>query len=365
MRVLITTDAVGGVWTYTSTLVRALVERGDSCMVAIVGEPTAGQLASLPAGVDREAAPHPLEWLPGVGEEDIRRATGWLEGLARRWGAELVHLNQFAYAAGDFGAPTVVVAHSDVLSWFGEVQDRAAGPEWERYRGWVRAGLTSAGAVVAPTCYQSGLLARHYGRAADRVIYNGAPAPPPAERTPASARPFVLAAGRAWDEAKGVAVLDEALDLMGEAAPSAHLAGPLEGPAGESYRPRRLSAHGRVDRAAMDRLYDNTALYVAPSLYEPFGLSPLEAALHGCGLVLSDIGSFRELWQDAAVFVPPGSPGPLASALADLLDDRPRLDALAAVARARARDRYTVARMAEGYRALYAGLTGQALEVAL
>jgi glycosyltransferase involved in cell wall biosynthesis len=45
------------------------------------------------------------------------------------------------------------------------------------------------------------------------------------------------------------------------------------------------------------------AIFAAPALYEPFGLSVAEAAASGCALVLSDIPSMRELWGDAALFV--------------------------------------------------------------
>src|SRR5262249_40439508 len=45
-----------------------------------------------------------------------------------------------------------------------------------------------------------------------------------------------------------------------------------------------------------------SSIYAATSQYEPFGLAPLEAALSRCALVASDIPSFRELWDGAAVF---------------------------------------------------------------
>ena len=48
-----------------------------------------------------------------------------------------------------------------------------------------------------------------------------------------------------------------------------------------------------------------TAVFVSPALYEPFGLAVLEAAQAGCALVLSDIPTFRELWDGVALFVAP------------------------------------------------------------
>lgn len=358
MRVLLTTDVVGGVWTYALTLAGALVERGHACALAVIGDPSPAQVAAIPEGVHWETASYRLEW-DRASESDVSGATRWLETLARQWMPDVVHLNQFAYGTGAFDAPTVVVAHSDVLSWLAEVRGETPGPEWAPYGAWVRAGLRAADMVVAPTCYQSALLGRHYGRAADRVIPNGMAVPPDSERSPsrrASERSLVLAAGRAWDEAKGIAVLDEALERLGGRGPSVHLAGALDGPGGERFRPSKLHAHGRLSREAMNRLYGNAAVYVATSRYEPFGLAPLEAAMHGCALVLSDIGSFRELWQGAAEFVPVGDPVALGEALMTLLDDPARLDGLAAAARSRAREGHEVASMVAGYTALYSEL---------
>lgn len=355
MKVLLTADAMGGVWTYAMTLMRSLIEQGDGCLLAVLGEPSDAQVAAIPAGGEWERASHRLEW-NRASEQDVRAGTAWLEGLARRWRPDVVHLNQFAYATGEYGAPSLVVAHSDVFSWHAEVRGEAPGAAWSSYRRWVRAGLEAADAVVAPTRYQSALLSRHYGQGADRVIHNGMAAPSADERLRASQRASVLAAGRAWDEAKCVAVLDEALERLGDRAPSAHLAGPLEGPAGERFSPRKLHAHGRLPREAMGRLYDNAMIFVAPSCYEPFGLAPLEAAMHGCALILTDIGSFHELWEGAAEFVPVRDPVRLGEVLLALREDPARMDALAAAARSRAMERYTVARMMDGYRALYADL---------
>jgi glycogen synthase len=191
------------------------------------------------------------------------------------------------------------------------------------------------------------------------VIHNGIHLRPVAEEErPASQRPLVLVAARAWDEAKGIAVLDEALELLGADAPSIHLVGPTEGPGGERIRVRNLVPHGEVPGEAMARFYDNAGVYIAPSLYEPFGLTPLEAASHGCALLLSGIGSFRELWNGTATFFEPGSPRDLGVRLINLLEDALAMDVQAAEARARARAAYTAERMTDRYESLYRELTG-------
>ncbi len=359
MRILLTTDTVGGVWRYTDTLVRELLERGHSCAIAVLGELSDERAASLPTDVEVVSQALALEWMPDPGQ-DLERGTEWLERVAARWRPDVIHLNQFAYAVGRFDAPVLVTAHSDVRSWFVDVQGVDPPPAWDAYTKLVRAALTAASAVVAPTAYQSGRLAQHYGRTAARVIHNGIRPPDvPRDEVRASHRPMVLLAGRAWDEAKGVAVVEQALERMGDQAPSVHLVGPLEGPAGERAVVNRLIAHGEVPGAAMDRFYQNTRVYIGSSLYEPFGLSPLEAAAHGCALLLSGIGSFRELWTDAASFFEPGSAADLAVRLENLLEDAQQLNEQAWQARIRARTDYTAAHMADRYEALYFELTGR------
>lgn len=353
MRILITTDVVGGVWRYTVTLLRQLVDRGHTCGVAVLGQPEEERLRALPEGVEVFARDLRLEWLPG-GLDDVDVATRWLQDVAREWLPDVIHMNQFAYAAADFAAPVLVVAHSDVLSWFEEVRGASAPAEWSGYTDVVKAGIAAADAVVAPTGYQSGRLARHYGRTAVRVIHNGTEPPPlDPDLPPASERPLVLVAGRAWDEAKGIELLDQALAELGDEAPSVHLVGPTEGPAGQRVTIDNLVTHGEVDGEVMHRFYRNTSLYVGPSLYEPFGLSPLEAAGHGCALLLSGIGSFRELWTGAAEFFDPLHPDVLARRLMAVLADTEGLDASAALAGERARSRYTAERMVTEYLRIY------------
>jgi glycogen synthase len=358
MRILVTTDVIGGVWRSTITLVRELTARGHTCAVAVVGQPSDEQTSELPAGVEIMSRDLRLEWMRHA-TEDIEAGIEWVSQAAARWRADLVHLNHFAYALGDYSMPVVVVAHTDIRSWYVDVRGVEAPAGWDAYTVIVRAGLRAADAVVAPTAYQSGRLAQHYGRTAARVIHNGIRMPPDvSQQQPASERPLVLVAGRAWDEAKGIALLDEAIEQLGPNAPSVHLVGPLESPFGGRAIVRNLVPHGEVPGPDMAAFYDNAGVYVGPSHYEPFGLTPLEAAAHGSALLLSGIGSFRELWYGAATFFEPGSARDLGVRLVNLLEDPAVVDAQAAKARERALTRYTAERMTDQYEALYLGLTG-------
>lgn len=355
MRILITTDTVGGVWDHTVALARGLHDEGHEVLLAVLGEPRDARLAALPEGVEVTWRRYRLEWMPDAAA-DVEAAGAWLRQTAALWQADVVHLNQMAYAAAGFAAPTLVVVHSDVLSWHAEALGAAAPREaWARYTAWVCDGLAAADVVAAPTAYQAEFVRRYYGRSSVRVVHNGADAPagPAAPEAGPTDEALVLSVGRCWDEAKGIRVLDEAIGRLGAAAPEAHLLGELAGPNGGAFVPRHLHAHGRVERAEVDAWMERAAVYVAPSLYEPFGLAPLEAALRGCALVLSDIGSFRELWDGCAVFVPKGDAAALADALVALVAEPERRAALAHAAATRARRRYSTARMRSAYLDLY------------
>jgi glycosyltransferase involved in cell wall biosynthesis len=78
------------------------------------------------------------------------------------------------------------------------------------------------------------------------------------------------------------------------------------------------------------------SIYVAPALYEPFGLTVLEAALSGCALVLSDIPSFRENWSGAALLIPTNDQDQWCTTLNHLINERDARLALARLAQRRA-----------------------------
>jgi glycogen synthase len=351
MKILLTTDTVGGVWDHTVTLARELDAAGHEVLVAVIGEPRDERLAALPAGVQVVWRAYRLEWMQDCAD-DVQAAGEWLAGLAEVWSADVVHLNQVAYAARRFPAPVLVAVHSDVLSWWPHVHGREApADDWRAYGQWLRDGLHAADAVVTLTAYQAGLVHRYYGVQATRVIHNGVAfeGGEPAER----AEPLALSVGRLWDRGKGVDLLDEAAGLLGADAPPIHVVGETTAPHGEVCTVRNVTAHGRVERAQVDAWMRRASLYVAPSRYEPFGLAPLEAALHGCALVLSDIGTFRELWDGCAEFFPSGDARALAQAIRRLSGDPQRRERLAKAARTRAARRYTARRMAADYIELY------------
>jgi glycosyltransferase involved in cell wall biosynthesis len=357
LTVLMTADAVGGVWHYALGLCAALPE--TRFVLAVMGP--------MPSAAQREAAGrldnvvleeygHRLEWMQGAaGHLDASRH--WLTLLARRYRADLLHVNGYAHARSDTGLPTLAVAHSDVLSWWRAVHGRAAPRERGPYRREVVAGLRAADRVVAPTAAVLDDLARHYGfdpgpgPGASIVIPNGISL---ASYTPRPKRAAIMAAGRLWDEAKNLALLDEAAALVDWPI---EIAGEANHPEGGQARLRAARALGVLTPAEMAERLGSAAIYAAPARYEPFGLGILEAAASGCALVLGDIPSLRENWNGAALFVPPDDAVGWRTTLSCLIACDSRRDALGRAARRRA---LTFARehMAARYAALYRELAG-------
>jgi glycosyltransferase involved in cell wall biosynthesis len=100
-------------------------------------------------------------------------------------------------------------------------------------------------------------------------------------------------------------------------------------------------------------LYASAAIYVATSRYEPFGLSPLEAALSGCALVINDIPVFHELWGDAALYFQRNDPHALAELMSELKHSPWLREQYGARAYETACRKFTAARMVADYESAY------------
>lgn len=368
-RVLMTTDSVGGVWTYSLQLARGLAGSGLAVHLATLGAP-------LTADQRREAAAAPLaslhtssyrlEWMDHPWD-DVDESGRWLLALGDRISPDVVHLNGYAHGALPWRVPTVVVGHSCVCSWWWAVHREQPPAAWDRYRLRVAAGLEAASAVVVPTLAMLDSLRRWYAVDDAIVVPNGrdsswAQGPAPAKE------PLVLAAGRMWDEAKNLG----ALALAAPALPwPVVVAGPLRQPGAAAdgqlpvpevgeistgreggAGPASIRFLGPLPFEALAPWLRRAAVFAAPARYEPFGLAVLEAAQAGCALVLGDLASFREVWEDAALYVDPSDPDAISGAIEHLAGDSCLRRRLQRAATARAA-RYTTAAMASAMLQIY------------
>lgn len=356
-----TADTVGGVWTYALELTRALAPHGVEVVLATLGAPlTPAQWAEAQAlpNLTVEQSTFQLEWMDEPWA-DVAAAGDWLLGLEARHRPDVVHLNGYAHGALPWAAPVLVVGHSCVLSWWEAVKGEPAPERYARYREEVTRGLRAAAKVVAPSRAMLDALQRLYGPLEDAaVLFNARRSedfPPTATR-----EPLILTAGRLWDEAKNVAALEAVAPRLGWPV---KVAGETQHPSGFQRPSRHVEPLGRLSSSELAGWMGRAAVYALPARYEPFGLSPVEAALAGCALVLGDIPSLREVWGEAALFVPPDDADALAGALETLRQDAALRSRFASRARARALE-FTPARMASGYLAVYAALARPANTVA-
>ncbi|MDQ2079839.1 glycosyltransferase family 4 protein [Xanthobacteraceae bacterium Astr-EGSB] len=353
-RILMTTDAVGGVWVYAGLLAKALCACGDEVTLAVMGPPPAADRLRALDGMDGlrvEITGVALEWMDPDGA-DVERSRARLLRLAEKVRPDIIHLNSYREAAFDWSAPVIVVAHSCVLSWWKACRGgRPHELRWDTYADAVELGLDAASAWVAPTtAFRDAVEATYHPRRSGRVIHNGIDAAAAA----VGKEPFVLAAGRVWDEAKNLHALAA---IAGDVDWPIRIAGETQSPTGDCRAAGASSAlHiGPVAHAQLNAMMRRAGIFVAPCVYEPFGLSILEAAAAGCALVLAEIPTLRELWDDVALFVDPRRPDDIAEAVRTLCRNDALRATMGRIAAGRAR-RYSLQRMATAYRDIYAEL---------
>jgi glycosyltransferase involved in cell wall biosynthesis len=334
MKILMTADGLGGVWNHALELAWGLQPYGCSVHLVVLG----GKLSnaqrmelSLCENVCCTESDLRLEWMDDPWE-DQQLATDLISEIANEVNPDVIHFNGYAVASrADWRVPVIVGAHSCVLSWWKAVKRVPAPSCLGRYHDEVAAGLAAADAVVAPTQALLSVLEEIY-----QVDFHGLVIPNGIDPKPFRACHKVgqiLSVGRVWDEAKNIALLDS---IAPEVAWPILIAGDAASPVSNC---RSSLSHvrvlGKLSHSAVCDEMSRTAIYAAPAWYEPFGLAVLEAALSRCALILADIPTFRELWQDAAMLIEPSDARFWKVTLSKVLEDGSARRALAEAARKR------------------------------
>ncbi|MBD3345179.1 MAG: glycosyltransferase [Chitinivibrionales bacterium] len=307
-KVLMSADAMGGVWTYVLELSRGLRDYGVEVIVATMGRRLSPQQRAVARKVTNlhvEEKSFKLEWMQEPWE-DVRRAGMWLLELESMHSPDIVHLNGYAHGFLPFSAPVIVVAHSCVYSWFSAVKGDRPPKIWRRYYRNVKRGLNAAGYLVAPSRAMLQEVQRYYGPLSHNrysVLYNGYSLPGKIEST--QKEEIFVSAGRVWDEAKNMAFLD---CISSKLKWPLYIAGDSIAPNGVSVTLGKSMYMGGISHGSVLDLLNRASVYVSAAFYEPFGLSALEAATCGCALVLPDIPSSREIWNNNALYASPNDP---------------------------------------------------------
>ena len=130
--------------------------------------------------------------------------------------------------------------------------------------------------------------------------------------------PFLLYPARRWPH-KNHARLFDAFALVRRERPELRLV--LTGGGDFSDVPDGVEARGHVARAEVVSLMQRASALVFPSLYEGFGLPPLEAMACGCPVASSNAAALPETVGDAARLFDPHDPPAIAEAILDVLAD--------------------------------------------
>ena len=130
---------------------------------------------------------------------------------------------------------------------------------------------------------------------------------------------------------KGGPQLLEAFRIVRNALPAAELH--IVGPEGLANPPAGVVFHGRLSKTdpeqmrKLDSIFRECTLFVLPSLYEPFGIAPLEAMLYQLPCLVTDAWALRETVTPGVNgdLFPKGSVEGIATKIVELLSDPERL----------------------------------------
>ena len=274
----------------------------------------------------------------GVKEVSTRRYLSFPDACRLSWvirnEPDIVHLpNQnFARFALLRRNPYIVTVHDLIRFFFGFDHETLTERLWLRLDTW---GIRRASHLIVPSHHTKGDLISYLKIPEDRisVIYNGLDHnvfKPVSAQT--GYEPYILYVGSERPR-KNLGRLLEAFALLKKEFPELKLVKVGSRGRSERYRRNTLSRAISlgiaedvvfVDHVSDEELagyYSAAALLVYPSLYEGFGLPPLEAMACGCPVVASNTSSLPEVIGDAGIMVDPCDVPALAQAMRRVLSD--------------------------------------------
>lgn len=326
----------------------------------------------------RRRAWQPNGWLPGRIVDLYAFERRGLRHAIEQAAPDVVHAHwsyEFAWAAQRTCLPAVITCHDSpfLVAWMTS-QSR---PTRSLYR-WLRAGmawhvLRHATHVTAVSPYMQAE-AQALCKCPVAVVPNPLPhvvcdkaIDPPLQ--PETARPVLAMVANGWSKIKNPEPALRAFGRLRIRKPEAclRLYGADFGPGEQAERWARQNglaegvefigcvAHARLleEMTAVDIL-------VHPSLEETFGMSLAEAMALGIPVIGGiDSGAVPWVVDRGGILVDVTSAAAIEEAMLDLLDTPERYRGVAAAARARVRDHFTPAKVADAYEVIYRGIAGR------
>jgi glycosyltransferase involved in cell wall biosynthesis len=349
LRVLFDAHAIGphrsGIGQYALHLCRALLAHCADRVALHLD--AGGGVTSVASDADIAAA------VSRVRDGDLYAPRRQWEAPLRARGFDVFHAPDFALPLLVRGVATVATVHDVVPLALPSLLARSTKTRFlAAYRLYVRRTVRRADAVLTDSAFSRDEIVRLAGGRSDRIavvplapMLARADAPLPADAAAfLRGRPYLLVFGRP-DPYKGLPLLFRAL-ARANAGRDERLALVSAGTLDPRYDPRRdvaalglggdVHCTGYVDDASLSALLAGATALVHPSLYEGFGLPPLEAMAHGVPVVSSGRASLPEVTGDAALVADPEDPEAFAAALVRIATDATLRANLSAYGRERA-----------------------------
>ena len=351
MKILITTDNIGGVWTYSLNLARGPQLAGMDVCLAVIGEQLSLRQKKELEFVTSYFFSCRQEWMENPWD-DIDRTGPMLIELAESSGFEIIHLNSYSFGSLPWKVPVVMTAHSCVGTWWEAVKREPLPDKWSEYSRRVRKGVKAADFIVAPSQFMLDSVKRLYGpENMSQVIYNGCDQK---QFFCEKKENYVFSMGRLWDEAKNIKLI---LDAAPEIKYPIYIAGDQAGLAISDIPPNvHFTGHLPANEVAI--WLSKAAIYLLPVKYEPFGYTFLEAAFSSCAIITGDIESMHEIWKNTVFYTDPYDSNGLASKINMLMASEYQRKKISGKSLNRAHARYTSDRMTAEYFKLYSDLAG-------
>ena len=343
---------LGGTATFLENVVRELSESHDVAVVVVRGrdyhlDPTHERARVRVEQLDLEPAFAALEELRQLDATTLRELCPRTGLLAERW--DVVHVHDWygvlpALAVADH-AEIVMTPHLPLR--YGFTYANHPIPTLEKAR-LEALGFRVARRTLAPSQYIARLLEAEYSVAPNKihVVPNGVD-PTTFAPGPRAKVPTILSVSRLAVQ-KGLDHLLRILAQVRSECPDARLVVVGDGPQRNAFEAeaRRLQLEdavelrGYVAHGELSELYAAAHVFVSASVYEPFGLTTLEAMAAGTPVVASPIGGASDFVREGVdgFLRNPAETKPFATAVARLLNEPELREAAGKHARARANE---------------------------
>ncbi len=339
---------VSGIGTYLRALLPAVMARLPEVRFTLLGRPVDREI--LDAAIFDSAVSTRCEWRDVAARHlSLREQVAVPRAVPRDtdllW---IPHFNVPVVAAAR--VPALAVTLHDILiaepgfgSALGRAYARLVFPVIRRY----------ADPVFCVSAFTRRRWRQRFGGGAEPLLTpNGvsaqwraaAPGPLPAHLGVPTDRPYVLYVGNVKPHKNLVRLIRAFTSIAPRVEHRLLLVGNLEGLRSVDHRAARLAdrSDGRIRRLGyvphedLPRVVAGAEAFVFPSLYEGFGLPPLEAMAAGTAVVAADIPAVREGCGEAARYVDPRDEQAIARGLLEVLQDSARRADLVARGRRRA-----------------------------